>query len=454
MTTEQLIAHFVTQTQLKDIPASAQAVAHQILMTVVGTSIAGASEDGVSAMLQVYGERLPLAGPGARVWVHGLRTSCASAATINGYMARALDYCDAMDPGLHIGSSLIPAAMAAAEAAGGCNGQEFISALCVGAELASRMNLSEQAYAGLDPTGVAGVFGATAAAARVLTLTAEQTLHALALAFNRCGGSFQSNVDGSLAVRTIQGWVAGDGVLCAQLAKAGITGPRQFISGIYGYANLFAKDPRWQASLVDKLGHEYRMHHTMFKKYPSCGLTQGATELALRLQQACDLPHRAPIEHIEVCVPHYAYKLVGHAFSQGDNPRVNAQFSLQYCVANALVRQSSTLEHFQPQHINHAEVLALAQKVHVIHDPRLDEQSHTSVSLLIRLSDGASCSDGLAIAPGFPGEDLSPAEHSARLHACLSYAGLGAPAQHALLDCLTHIAHCPDVRQLVDYTLQ
>ena len=130
-----------------------------------------------------------------------------------------------MAPGIHIGSSLIPAALAAAELAGGCSGAEFLAALAAGAEISSRLNLSEAQYDGFDPTGIAVVFAPAAAAARILGLTPEQTLHALALAFNRCGGSFQSNIDGSLAVRAIQGWVAETGVVCAQMAQRGFTGP-------------------------------------------------------------------------------------------------------------------------------------------------------------------------------------------------------------------------------------
>ncbi len=81
-----------------------------------------------------------------------------------------------MAPGIHIGSSLVPAALAAAELA----------------------------------------------AARILKLSPARTRHALALAFNRCGGSFQSNIDGSLAVRAIPGWV---------VRRAGRHGHRHRLAG-------------------------------------------------------------------------------------------------------------------------------------------------------------------------------------------------------------------------------
>lgn len=450
MNIEQELAHFVVHTRFEDLPPDAQRVVRHILTTVLGTAIAGACEDGVNEALRVYGT--PAQAQSARVLVHGMRVTAASAATINGLMARALDFCDAMAPGLHIGSSLVPAALAAAEMAGGCHGREFLAALAVGAELAARMNLTEQGYAGLDPTGVAGVFGATAAASRILGLNVTETLNALALAFNRCGGSFQSNVDGSLAVRMIQGWVAGDGVTCAQLAKAGLTGPEHFITGVYGYARLYAKDPGFENRVIEDLGDDYQVLGTMFKKYPSCGMTQGATDLALNLLSA----HRfdaSRIASVNVRVPGYGYRLVGHEFNLGNNPRVNAQFSIQYCIANALVRRSATLDHFRPEMINDAAVLALTRRVRVQHDPSLDAREHTSVALSILLEGGEELSDDLDIAPGFPGNDLSDKDHADRFSACLAYAAIGDGSQKALLDRLLTIEQCADVRELVDLTL-
>lgn len=450
MSIEQELAGFVTHTRAEDVPRQAQHVVRHILRTVIGTAIAGAQEDGVSAAQKVYGT--PAQTQSARILVHGTRVTAASAATINGLMARSLDFCDAMAPGLHIGSSLVPAALAAAEMAGGCSGREFLTALSVGAELASRMNLTEQAYAGLDPTGVAGVFGATAAASRVLGLDATQTRNALALAFNRCSGSFQSNIDGSLAVRMIQGWVAGDGVTCAQLAKAGLTGPGNFISGVYGYARLYANAPSFETSVGQGLGSDYQVLRTMFKKYPSCGMTQGVTELALRVQQAQRIDS-ADVRQIEVRVPAYGFKLVGHYFTLGENPRVNAQFSIQYCVANALVRKASTLDHFRPERIQDPDVLMLARRVSVIHDPTLDAREHTSVALQVTMINGAVWRDALDVAPGFPGQALTDEEHAERFAACLSYASRSDVTRRALLDRIDSIDLCDDVRELVDLTL-
>lgn len=450
MTAEQSLANFVVNTKLDAVPSDVQNVAKRVLLTVLGTAIAGARESGVSEALKVYGDALPRDG-GATVLVHGDTLPFSNAAAVNGLMCRALDYCDAMAPGLHFGSSLVPAALASAELVGGCSGREFLEALVVGAEVASRLNLSEAAYGGLDPTGVAGIFASTAAAARILHLGPDQTLHALALAFNRCGGSFQSNIDGSLAVRMIQGWVAADGVTCARLAQAGITGPVQFLSGVYGYAKLYAKEPTFPSRVQAGLGSDYQLLNTMFKKYPSCGLTQGVTELSLQLLQDAQLDP-AEIEAITVRLPPYAHRLVGHDFVAGENPRVNAQFSAQYCVANALIRRGSTLDHFVPERVMDPALADLIRRVAVEPSPEMDERDHTAVDLEVRDRNGRTHRASLDFAPGFPKNPLSEQDHIKRFEACLDYAKVPWPPSRRsrLLEAALSIQDLDDARELIE----
>jgi 2-methylcitrate dehydratase PrpD len=447
MKTETQLADFVCTLQPRDLPPAAQRVLRQMLMAVCGTALAGAEEDGIAALRALLRERG--GAPQATTFVFGERLPAAAAARFNGTLCRALDYCDAMAPGPHIGSSLLPAALAAAELAGGCSGPELLAALAAGAELAARLNLSESQYDGFDPTGVLVVFAATAAAARVLRLNATQTLHALALAFNRCGGSFQSNVDGTLAVRIVQGWVAETGVDCAQLAQRGVTGPPNFIGGHYGYAHLYGRGRFDLAAAVQGLGDEWRLQRVVFKKYPSCGVTQGVTELALNLLDEEGL-RAEDVARAEVRLPPYAHKLVGHAFRIGSNPRVDAQFSAAYCVANAIARRGSKLAHFAPAQVADDDLARLIERITVIADPALDARGHTAVDLRITTTDGRVLQRTLDTAPGFPGAELTDAQHRARFDDCLAYAPRALPAAQVqrLVDAIAQVGTLDDARVL------
>lgn len=446
---ERCLARFACELQSDAIPEAARRVVRHMVLAVAGTALAGAAEDGVPALRELLLERG--GAPEARTLVFGDRLPASAAAQFNGTLCRALDYCDAMAPGPHIGSALIPAGLAAAELAGGCPGREFLAALAAGAELSARLNLSEAQYAGFDPTGIAVVFAPTAAAARILGLDAGQMLNALALAFNRCGGSFQSHIDGSLGVRVVQGWVAEAGVSCAQMARRGITGPTNFLGGVYGYAKLYGRGTLDVNALVEGLGEEWRLRNVVFKKYPSCGVTQGATELALAIVAESGVD-ASTLRRAEVRLPPYAFRLVGHPFRLGDNPRVDAQFSARYCVANAIARGASRLQHFDPAAVADPALGELVGRVDVVADPAMDARGHAAVDLTVTTTSGTVHRRSLDIPPGFPGADLDDCQHLARFADCLAYSPrpiADAQAQD-FRRALENLAELPDVRVLAD----
>jgi 2-methylcitrate dehydratase PrpD len=421
MDIERTLARFASEARFEDLPRQAVEIGKQVIRTIVATTVAGAAAEGCQTLVtqvKEWGGREE-----ATVLIEGGKVPAHSAAMVNSVMARALDFCDAMSPGIHIGASSVPTALAASELVGGCSGKDFLAALVIGSEVAARLNLSRSTYDGFDPTGVCTVFATAVIAGRMLRLDAKQMHHALALAFNRSGGSFQSNVDGSLAVRIIQGWVSQSGILCAQLAQKGLTGPHRFLEGVYGYFHLFARDKYDPDRVTGGLGETFEMTQVLFKKYPSCGGTLSSTDLTLQLvQQEGLVPEK--VARIDVKVVPYIYKIVGHPFRIGENPKVNAQFSIQYCVANSLLRKSSKLMHFDVPAIRDPKVLALLEKIHMSPDPALDERGHnTACELTATLHDGTVYRRRLDVAPGFPENPLKPEEHEERFWDCISYSG-------------------------------
>lgn len=447
MSPEQSLANFICRTPLSALDTEARSTGKRVLLAVLGTGIAGAGEDGIAELRQLLMARGGT--PECTSMVFGDRLPATSAALLNGTMCRALDYCDAMAPGIHAGAAVVPAAFAAAELLGRCTGEQLMTAIGVGCEMAARFNLSERMYDGFDPTGIAVVFGATAAAGRLLELTEAQMVHALALAFNRCGGSFQSHVDGSLAVRLVQGFVAETGVFCAQMGRAGLTGPRNFLDGHYGFRHLYAKNLRDTGSFTHGLGQQWLFSNFVFKKFPSCGVTQGVTEQTLDIVQESGLTP-AQLELAEVRMPPYSWKLVGSPWSIGENPRVNAQFSARYCVANAVLRGSSRLEHFKPEQVADPALTPLIERVCVTPDEGMDARGHSSVDLTVRLKDGRTFERHYDVSPGFPGRGLTAAEHRQRFDDCLAYAALRLPDATArkLRDAIENVEALADVLPL------
>ena len=109
-------------------------------LTIVGTTLAGATEDGCEEAVRFYRE---LGGKEeATILIHGGRIPAHDAAFVNAVMARALDFCDSMAPGPHLGAALIAGALAAAELIGGMSGRIF-----------SRPLPSERGSSAAEPVG-------------------------------------------------------------------------------------------------------------------------------------------------------------------------------------------------------------------------------------------------------------------------------------------------------------
>ncbi len=455
MNLEHELVRFVCRTAYDDLRQETLNTIRNQLLTVLGTTIAGSTQSGCQTLVDFY--RLQGGKAEATILIHGGRIPAQSAALVNAVMARALDFDDALTPGVHLGASTVPAALAAAELRGGIDGREFLTALLVGAEAGVRLNLTEAAYNGLDPTGICTVFAATSAASRVLGLRMEEAWNALALAFNRAAGSFQCNVDGSLAVRVIQGWVAESGVMCARLAQAGITGPKNFLGGVYGYYNVYGKGLVDPGKALEDLGDRFDCEKILFKKYPSCGLTLGSTEIILNLMrepEGRDISAET-VEKVEVKVPPYTYKLVGHPFEIGTTPRVNAQFSIRYCVANALLRGSSKLAHFEERAIRDPRLLELTRRVDVVVDPAMAARGHTPIDMTVWMKDGKKVFRQIDIAPGFPGNPLTEEEQKVRFQDCMSYAEkpLEKNKVEEIVRIATHLEDVGDVRVLIPLLL-
>jgi 2-methylcitrate dehydratase PrpD len=141
--------------------------------------------------------------------------------------------------------------------------------------------------------------------------------------------------------------------------------------------------------------------------------------------------HADGVERIDITVPPYAYKLVGHPFEIGDNPKVNAQFSIPYCVANALLRKCSKLVHFEEDAIKDPRIAALTKRINVIEDKALEARGHTPLDMKVVTRSGKEYFRTMNIAPGFPGNELSSGDHEERFWDCINFAAKPIDRQNA-----------------------
>jgi 2-methylcitrate dehydratase PrpD len=134
-----------------------------------------------------------------------------------------------------------------------------------------------------------GIFGATAAAGKLLGLSVEQMVHAFGIALSYAAGNRQCIVDGALTKRLQAGQAASSGVFAAVLAREGFTGAQHVFAGRYGFFPMYQPDGYDLQELTNGLGTIFRGEEISFKPYP-CGRRSHATvDVALALYQQLDL---------------------------------------------------------------------------------------------------------------------------------------------------------------------
>jgi len=294
-----------------------------------------------------------------------------SAAFINALHGRIHTFDDTYEPGtMHAGTAVVAAALALA-GKHELDGESFLSAVIAGYEVAARVAaaVSPSHYAaGFHNTGTCAVFGAAAAASRLLKLGPVETAEAFGLAGATAAGLRQHQIDGSMLDSAFHGArSAQSGVMVAQLRADGVRGPTAILEGPLGFCAVMARE-RNLDRLVDGLGRDYEFAKITIKPYPTCRFAHGPIEAALELkrQHAID-PSR--IKDITVATFRQSIEV-------SDRPQLNASFdavvSHQYAVSLAMVKGKVELAEIINYKSGDAQALALMQKVRVVHDTALE----------------------------------------------------------------------------------
>jgi 2-methylcitrate dehydratase PrpD len=366
------VAEWVAQLRYEQLPERTREVVRCALLDTVGCG--------------VYGYRTPWAqmllawarDGGAKaestVWGDGAPTlRAADAALVNGTSSHAFELDDYHNAKLHPGAVVVPAALAVAEKLG-CDGTRLVTAIAAGYEVMIRtslaLNPSAARLRGWHLTGVCGPFGAAAACAVLMGLDAEHTAWALGLAGTQGSGLWAFNADGAMSKRLHAGKAAHSGVLAAELAALGFTGPTQiyeFEDGGVLKAFSDASDP---APLTADLGSLYRLDTTSIKPYSCCGSTHSYVDAALALRQKLGAPWD-PTRPVKVGLSKVVDVQCG--FDYRPTNALNAQMSLRYIVAAALVDGQVLPPQFADDRIGDPALVTLAQNLELVHDPRLDE---------------------------------------------------------------------------------
>ena len=299
----------------------------------------------------------------------GIKVPAGHAALANGTMAHGFEADDVYIPAIHHpGAVVVPAALATAEREG-ANGRAFMAAVVAGYEVMNRIGeaaTESLLMRGFFPTGTNGPFGAAAAAGNLIHLDEDQMANALGIAGSQSSGVFEGIKEGRMTKRFLAGRAAQSGLMAADLAKLGLTGPTTVVEGEWGY--LKAHSDRVDLSrLTENLGKSYRIMETTFKPYPCCKGIHAAIDGMLDLNREY---HFNPGEVKEIIIGGYEKLVKMHDIYEPATPMA-AQFSIPYVVSVALLKGSPGLEAFTDKSIKDRKVLDFARKVRTVVDPEV-----------------------------------------------------------------------------------
>lgn len=375
----QRLAEFAAQTPGQALPQVVTQRALELLTDLAGSIIRAAHDSESSHAVLAMVERLGMAGDGPCT-VLGLsrRFGGAAAALLNGVFGHSLDFDDThADSSLHPSAVVVPAALAAAELVN-ASGADLLVAVAIGYEVCCRIGMALDPTAhyarGFHPTATAGVFGAAAAAGRLLALSAPEMVSAFGIAASQASGSLQFLENGAWNKRYQVGEAAMKGLIAATLAGEGFKGAIEALEGRHGLLKGYSDDAQPERAVAG-LGHVWETLRIGLKPYPACRYTHAATDGLLLLQKEHGW-HADDVTRIRVGLHRNGIALVGEPIEAKRRARsiVEGQFSMPYAAAVALLRQNFGWDDYDL--LGNAKTEAIADRVEVWRDPSLEGLRH------------------------------------------------------------------------------
>ncbi|OGO31159.1 MAG: hypothetical protein A2Z29_03245 [Chloroflexi bacterium RBG_16_56_11] len=387
------VKHF-TRTRYKDLPGVAVESVKKEVLDSLATALGGSSKAGVGELVDMVRE---WGGAGqSSIIAYGIKCPAPNAAQVNGTMIHALDYDDGHQVALvHIGCVAVSTCFAVAERMVGISGKELITALALGGDFLARLGLasrpgSSALSAGWHPTTLFGFLGAAAMAGRIMGLDEEKMVNAIGLAYHQCGGAGSGVADGALAKRMGPGLAARGGITAALMAERGITGERNSLEGKSGLFNVYMRGDYDPKILTADLGTRFEGVNIGDKPYPCCGLTHACIDATLALISRHDvIPSQ--IKDITVYGGQTVYDL-SRPPEIKCSPRtiIDAQFSVPWVVATALVKGRVTVEDFTDTAIRRRDIREIARKVTARLEPSMNRHGVGPGGVVITMQDGTA----------------------------------------------------------------
>lgn len=446
----EILADAVLDFHLDALPTQAVARAQTTMKDCLGCLLAGSRET-PPAILGQYARELGARPAATVLGVRGLRTDAGTAAMINGTAAHIHDYDDvSTNVTGHPSVVCLPVALALGEETG-ASGKAVLEAYMLGIEVMGLMGrgLNPQHYSrGWHNTGTLGTFGAAAAAGKLLGLTRQQLIYAFSIAASRAAG-LKGNF-GTMTKSVHAGLAASNGIFAAKTAKLGLDANPDIFEMDEGYVSVTTGSMDLDA-ITDFLasGKSEFLHPGLaIKPFPSCKATHNGINAAMELQQENGF-RAEEVESIQVDCQPIAKDLLKYPIAQTP---LQGKFSMNYCIACALLYGQVTLSQFEGTQIEDPAVLELMHRIRMDVCPDIaggDYYNGTwETGVRITLRDGRRLEKRVRYATGDPERPLSAEALDVKFRDCLSKVADLSKAE-PFLRCVEELQTLPDLTPLL-----
>jgi len=356
------LAAFVVRASYEDLSEAARRQLKIRILDSLGCAIGALEGEPIKSLRAQIGD---FGGNARSTLIGDGRTSPDQAAFYNGALVRYLDFNDSY---LAKGETCHPsdnlgATLAAAEYARR-SGRALMTALAVAYQVQCRLSdVAPVRARGFDHT-TQGSFAVAAGVSKALALDEARTANAIAI----CGTAFNAlRVTRTGALSHWKGLAypntAFGCVYATFLAMRGVTGPPEVFEGNKGFMETISGrfEIDWSREDLE------RVTRTIVKKYNAEIHSQSAIEAVLELKEERGFI-AAEVARVEIETFDVAYHIIGGG-AEGDKivvrTKEEADHSLPYIVAVAILDDQVMPEQYQPERIERPDVQSLLRKIRV-----------------------------------------------------------------------------------------